>query len=132
MKTFEQYIKEIADFRLGGSQKKGFNQNKFKTFDKLEEGDKFYVWGVGNDEKEVLEMTFSSTYDDPSDQNYITLETSEDEPFLINKNDFESSFSYGKLKENKWCVATTFDELQETVKRMYGVKIEKENITNWP
>jgi len=131
MKTFEQYIKETADFRLGGSQKKGFNKNKFKTFDKLEEGDKFYVW-VSNDEKEVLEMTFSLTYDDPNVKNYITLETSEDEPFLINRDDFESSFSYGELKGNNWCVATTFDELQETVKRMYGVKIEKENITNWP
>lgn len=131
MKTFEQYIKETADFRLGGSQKRGFNQKGFKTFDKLEEGDKFYVW-ISNDEKEVLEMTFSSTYDDSGDKNYITLETSEDEPFQINRNDFESSVSYGKSKENNWCVATTFDELQETVKRMYGVKIEKENITNWP
>ena len=128
MKTFEQYIKETADFRLGGSQRRGFNQKGFKTFDKLEEGDKFYVW-VSNDEKEVLEMTFSSTYDDSSDQNHITLETSEDEPFLINRDDFESSVSYGELKGNNWCVATTFDELQETVKRMYGVKIEKENIT---
>ena len=130
MKSFKQFIEERYSFRLGGSQKKGFDQNGFKTLDKLVEGDKFYVW-ISNDEKEVLEMTFRTFVDYFSDKNYMEIETAEDEPFCINKRDFRSSVSYGET-QNKWCVATTFDELQETVEREFGVKIEKENITNWP
>jgi hypothetical protein len=40
MRTFEQYLKEAVDFRLGGKQQKGFDQKK--TFADLEEGDAFY------------------------------------------------------------------------------------------
>ena len=43
MKTFEQYIDEAYNFRLGGSQQKGFEQTKVKTFSELERGDDIYT-----------------------------------------------------------------------------------------
>ena len=43
MKTFEQYIREAVDFRLGGKQQKGFNQNaEGKNISELKEGDEIY------------------------------------------------------------------------------------------
>ena len=45
MRTFEQYIDEAYNFRLGGSQQKGFNQEESKTFEELEDGDVLYVYG---------------------------------------------------------------------------------------
>ena len=44
MKSFEQYIEEAYNFRLGGSQNKGYEQNKVKTFGDLTVGDSYYVW----------------------------------------------------------------------------------------
>jgi hypothetical protein len=41
MRTFEQYIKEAVDFRLGGSANKGDVLNQF---DDLEPGDKLYMY----------------------------------------------------------------------------------------
>ncbi len=45
MKTFDQYIRETVDFRLGGSANKGDNLNRF---DDLEPGDKFYMYEFDN------------------------------------------------------------------------------------
>ena len=39
MRTFEQYIRESYDFRLGGKKRRGF---KDCSFSQLEDGDKFY------------------------------------------------------------------------------------------
>jgi len=48
MKTFEEYIREAVDFRLGGKSKKGessiFNEEEAKTFEELEKGDIIYHW----------------------------------------------------------------------------------------
>jgi len=41
MRTFEQYIREGVDFRLGGSANKGDNLNVFSD---LESGDKLYMY----------------------------------------------------------------------------------------
>ena len=46
MKSFSEYIKEAYNFRLGGSQQKGFDQNEVKTFGELEEGDIFYLYTI--------------------------------------------------------------------------------------
>ena len=42
MKSFSEYLKEAYSFRLGGSQQKGFEQNKVKSFKELEKGDTIY------------------------------------------------------------------------------------------
>ena len=44
MKSFSEYIKEAYNFRLGGSQQKGFEQTKVKTLAELEKGDICYVY----------------------------------------------------------------------------------------
>ena len=61
MRTFEQYIEEAYSFRLGGSQKKGFDQNGVKTFRKLEEGDIIYrYFKFSGDDGEAETVQFLS------------------------------------------------------------------------
>jgi len=54
MKTFEQYIKEAVDFRLGGSQQKGYD--KAKTFAELKEGDEFFYISCDISRTEMFAM----------------------------------------------------------------------------
>ena len=61
MKSFEQYIRESVDFRLGGKANKGSSQ---KTFNELEVGDTYYFWKfehnfnlVDKDERNVTSVT---------------------------------------------------------------------------
>lgn len=45
MRTFEEYIKESINFRLGGKAKSGYNQSSgtSTTFDELKPGDRIYI-----------------------------------------------------------------------------------------
>ena len=56
MKSFSEYIKEAYNFRLGGSQQKGFEQTKKKTFDELEKGDNIYRCHIDFDELKYAEI----------------------------------------------------------------------------
>jgi len=49
MRTFEQYIKESVDFRLGGKSSKG---DSIKSFSELKNGDVFYYYRVRKDGSE--------------------------------------------------------------------------------
>ena len=42
MKSFSEYIKEAYNFRLGGSQRKGFGQTEGKPFEKIQVDDTIY------------------------------------------------------------------------------------------
>jgi len=44
MRTFKQYIREAVDFRLGGDQKKGFEQNIANSLNDIEVGDILYFY----------------------------------------------------------------------------------------
>ena len=52
MKTFEEYIKEAVDFRLGGSANKGVELHK--SFEELEKGDKVYFYGGVEPSKKII------------------------------------------------------------------------------
>jgi len=45
MRTFEEYIRESINFRLGGKAKSGYNQSSgtSTTFDELKPGDRIYI-----------------------------------------------------------------------------------------
>ena len=58
MKTLEQFIKEAYNFRLGGSQWKGFDQTEYKTFDELEDGDTFYYASLQSDKDSLWKNKF--------------------------------------------------------------------------
>ena len=60
MKSFSEYIKEAYNFRLGGSQKKGYDQTK--KFEDLEIGDTVFVYDKYDKihELEVLDIKDSS------------------------------------------------------------------------
>ena len=52
MKNFSEFLAEAYNFRLGGSQKKGFDQNvDAKLFNELEAGDKVYVYDEEKSDK---------------------------------------------------------------------------------
>lgn len=52
MKTFEQFIKEAVDFRLGGKANKG--EEWHKSFEDLEKGDKVYFYGGVEPSKKII------------------------------------------------------------------------------
>lgn len=56
MKTFEQYIEEAVDFRLGGKDNKG--ETLFKTFTELSNGDIFYMYTINNETEEIAERKY--------------------------------------------------------------------------
>jgi len=56
MKTFEQYIEEAVDFRLGGKDNKG--ETIFKTFTELSKGDIFYMYTINNETEQIAERKY--------------------------------------------------------------------------
>ena len=128
MKTCSEYIDESRqNYIFGGTDNRNTNVKDGKAFSSLRKGDKFYVWFNGEDD--VLEVTFRSLYS--YEEEYVEIETMEDEDFYINVSDIDSDVSYGETKHTKWCIATTFEALQATVHGVYKVKIDKKNITTW-
>jgi len=54
MKTFEEYIREAVDFRLGGKANKG--EEWHKTFEELEKGDHVYFYRFKNHELDYSDI----------------------------------------------------------------------------
>ena len=84
MRTFEEYIREGVDFRLGGSWNKGLNQAK--TFDQLEEGDIIYyyweskpAWSKCVEAFIFLKFADSIFYDSKVEMTFIRKKANKDE-----------------------------------------------------
>jgi len=101
MRTFEQYIREAVDFRLGGSAKKG---DDIKRFADLEEGDKFYRYSVNveyysySKKRDVVKVEGPeerTVFDVEKRQGYNTIKYEKDVTSFINisDKDLESNFS---------------------------------------
>lgn len=128
MRSFEQYINEARqNYIFGGTDNRNTDIKEGKPFSKLKEGDKLYIW-CDNAEDEVEELSFRASYSYETNKEHVEIDTIEDEPLYINARDFDSDVSYGESKNTKWCVATTFEVLQDTVHGVYKVKIDKNNI----
>ena len=125
MKTFKEYIEESYNFRLGGSQKKGFDQNsqtEYKTFNELEDGDKFYAWWGVNDFPIVYEYTFKASYDYTAEE--LKIDNSAREIITMPKQDADSTVSY-EQGHYKHCISTNIPDMQKVLKNEFNVDIEE-------
>ena len=121
MKSFSEYIKEAYSFRLGGSQKKGFDQNKAKTLAELKKGDKFYYWNLGKEIDAYILMTDPYVYKDK----FIKLQYGKefvDGTCWIYKEDVDKEYSFDP--EIKWFIATSADILINAVYDEIGEDIK--------
>lgn len=126
MKSFSEYLKEAVDFRLGGCQKKGFDQSKVKSFRDLEKGDVFYFWNknMGETARErcfsykIEGPTYSNLYYDSNGGEFTVIHTKQlDDSFALPS---KTSIDAGSV----WCEATSFEELKELVKETFKIDVK--------
>ena len=119
----DKSVDESYSFRLGGSQKKGFNQTKYKSFAELKKGDVIYEFD--SEEESAYEHIFRELTDDDI---AITIKTTSafgsNHLFTIYKDSLDDSFS---INENI-CLATSEEQLLDVVKREFDVEIKDEDI----
>ena len=121
MKKFSEYIKESYSFRLGGSQKKGFDQKATKTFAELEIGDTFYWWSNLMSNGKIYEYVLTSkTY--IYKKNYVRLPYTDKHELWIYRNDKYKEYSFSD--ETQWCIATSVERLVEVVKDEFDKDIK--------
>ena len=117
-------IKEAYNFRLGGSQKKGFDQNKHKTFGDLEEGDFIYRFNPLN--RTAYKLKFISL-DGPRENCFMIN--------AVNSRGFSKQFYFNakSLDESvmisaKTCIATSEEEFIDTMASKFNIKIKSKDI----
>ena len=121
MRTFEQYIDEAYSFRLGGSQKKGFDQKQ--TFNELKVGDKVYQFAKGY--KHVYEYTLQSKPEVMGNNVYMH--------FL---GDFKLAYNYSDRDKEYSIVdhqyynvfATSYDVLRDVMKKECYVNVDEYSV----
>ena len=130
MKSFSEYIKEDYSFRLGGSQQKGFDQTEAKTFAELEKGDAVYQWidWYWKSYKFCFKRALGS-------KKYITNGTwnvlqlyCDGLRFNIPNVNVDESCYYKNEKDNRFVLATSFKELQCTVKKEFNIDIDEKSV----
>ena len=127
MKTFEQYIREAVDFRLGGKSKRGFEDN-YRPMRTVKKGDTFYYWyiniGVDVDNpddpsqykkfKRTEEVTKAILSKEPNGWEGLHVETkekSEDDTYVL-KNGFELNFNPNNEDYNSPTVVWAIDDVE--------------------
>ena len=128
MKTFKQFIDEAYNFRLGGSQKKGFNQPT-RLCD-MSKGDTFYWW-FGKDyigefefyKAEVIknEKVVKIFFTDEASMN-ISLDGYED---FVYTNKYPSPDG---TKPLRYAMSTSLQLLIKTVKEKFGVELKEDYV----
>ena len=116
-------VNESYNFRLGGSQKKGFNQ--IKRFSDLNKGDMFYFWnsGFGNQAKEYCLEKMGDYYSKDSITMTYTYGVGRCSVYLPSK-DLDNTVSTPDSTLIEWCIATSFEELVSTVREKYNIEIK--------
>lgn len=110
MRTFEQYIEESVDFRLGGSNSKGVAAPK--TFEELEKGDYLYYWNFADSgSKLTLRLGFGCriTYINKSSWHNITIKyvaEEGNEKYL----DSDTLYVYDKKRNDSMTLLSDFDD----------------------
>ena len=131
MKSFSEYIKESYNFRLGGSQKKGYGQAKEKTFAELEDGDKLYSWSsmaTNIDFYQIgkISKIKHSSYA-PSKMNFYVRSYGNDTIWVSFDDSKQMNTLYKTDDSESLCIATSFEELQKRVKEIFNFNIEEKN-----
>ena len=127
MKSFSEYIAEAYNFRLGGSQRKGFDQ--LKAFNDLEIGDIVYVCWINEDdrisEKDSCEIyTFSFI-----NKSILILDTRLDfwRRYELNKDALDSSITIiSNPNGTHTILGTNLNEVLELIEQNIKVKSDIE------
>ena len=112
MKTFEQYIREAVDFRLGGKSRKGIENETGKSFGELKIKDKVWYYKFeGLDPKNVVasgdgEVTGIET-DEVKGKKYLNSD--------VKMNVIDKQWSFTSKSSNEWMLGITGDEIEESV-----------------
>ena len=135
MKSFSEYIKESYSFRLGGSQQKGFDQNKIKTITQLEKGDIFYWFyrdfqGHASHDKAFKRKVNYITVDEFNKKLTISFSYSgRTESCLLKElDDFDITFYERSNDIGLWCATTDEDLFIETLNSKYDANLTSEDI----
>ena len=126
MRTFEEYVKESYNFRLGGSQKKGFNQQL--TFGQLEKGDTIYHFGGS----QLYAVTFLSLEYDKMKKEYSLYYT-----FKNQMADHYSLIFTEEIKDKHIAyqqdniTSTSLEELFDAVKKRYDKNLTIADLNDW-
>ena len=110
MKTFEEYIKEAVDFRLGGKANKGVAAPK--TFEELERGNYLYYWNFADSgSKLTLRLGFECriTSIDKNSFNITIKYAAEEgnEKYL----DSDTLYVHNKKRNNSMVLLSDFDDV---------------------
>jgi len=126
MRTFEQYVREAVDFRLGGSKNKG---NLVKTFRELEKGDEIYFYNVDLNKSECKK--FKYTFDHYGSPSWQSKNSTETYMFFSRTSGDTELDSIGMSKERMACsievsiVASNYYKIFSTVDLTEEEVIEK-------
>jgi len=111
LKTFEQYIREAVDFRLGGKLRKGIDSEIGKSFGELKIKDKVWYYKFeGLDPKKVVasgdgEIT-GIEVDEVKGKKYLNLD--------VKMNVIDKQWSFTK-SSNEWMLGISGDEIEGSV-----------------
>lgn len=126
MRTFEQYLKEAYNFRLGGKANKG---NLVKTFKELEKGDEIYFYNVDLNKSECKK--FKYTFDHYGQHSWQSMSNTSIYMFFSRTSGDTELDSIGMTKERMSCsievsnVASNYYKIFSTVDLTEEEVIEK-------
>jgi len=123
MKSFEQYINEELNFRLGGSSNKGDN---LKTFSELEKGDEFYGWVFKQNGTLVVYSTYNFdsiktfkplAFDKiETDKQFATLFTTNSDPVSISNDSVDMPIYVQVIKSSSiFVIFTTYKDVPHKI-----------------
>ena len=129
MKSFEQFIEESYNFRLGGSQQKGYDQNRVKKFIELKEGDELYYWHEDNGSKvKVFKLIEDAHYDYDKEIELTFLNTFRIKGTYHVDQEYEDKEATGSKHVVQWCLATNFNALVDYAKKMFNKTFTEDDI----
>ena len=123
MKSFSEYIKEAYSFRLGGSQKKGFEQTKQKAFKELEQDE--FVFKFDTDDR-IKDATIKAWMVGA----FYFSHKGGWKDFLTNHNKMKNS----KCEHFTSYITTSLQDAEDEFKKIYKKypEVVKVNISNNP
>ena len=121
MRSFDEYIKESYSFRLGGSQQKGFEQNKVKTFAELTERDVIFYWSKNYlDKTKIIEYPILRIEKSKDEIDFYYDKKYENFCIDVSADDFNNTIYF---TEYGTCCATSYEELAKGVEDKFDVRI---------
>ena len=112
-------IKESYSFRLGGSQKKGFNQSI--PFGNLKIGEAIFLWNSDTNNNAV-EMTVKKIVEVEDSFRFFYAAGDYDYIF-VPKDAMSKAVAFKHAKSLSWAIATSYEDLANSVKEEFNVDL---------